>query len=300
MAGLLVSLPGAVTDTSLAQLPLDPLPVAGTILLIDPSNPARATPSTVAAGSTVALPNLASRQALAMGIGTVQSDVDPVLTIGASLSGSVGKMERTSRGGLHGIISATLGDGSTAKSAALDLPTAIKTYVLANPSHSFYFSAWVRYTRSNVSGNQDTDFAIVNIPAGATGNYLLLACGNTDRPTQVETAGRLLGGRAPGAYPVATGNLFRNRAADAWTGTAPVIANLMAGARFGATGFNNTGSNASGYASKILYRLTFEDLTVSGRSYATVDAADLALYTAAFASGGYFNGDTFTDPTTIP
>jgi hypothetical protein len=43
-----------------------------------------------------------------------------------------------------------------------------------------------------------------------------------------------------------------------------------------------------------LYRLYIENLTVSGRTWAEVDAIDYALYQAAFGAGGRFADDTFT------
>jgi len=55
-----------------------------------------------------------------------------------------------------------------------------------------------------------------------------------------------------------------------------------------------------GYFSWIFYRAYMEDLTVSGRTYAQVDAEDLALFTEQFAVGGRYHNDTFTNPTTIP
>lgn len=54
-------------------------------------------------------------------------------------------------------------------------------------------------------------------------------------------------------------------------------------------------------ASRVLYRWYLEDLTVSGRTYAEVLAADYALYQQAFGVGGRYYGDTLpTDPSTIP
>lgn len=46
--------------------------------------------------------------------------------------------------------------------------------------------------------------------------------------------------------------------------------------------------------SYILYRMYLEDLTVSGRTYAQVDAIDYAMWQTAFSAGGKFYGDTFT------
>lgn len=50
----------------------------------------------------------------------------------------------------------------------------------------------------------------------------------------------------------------------------------------------------------MIYRVYIEDLTVSGRTYAQVDSIDFALWQAAFAAGGKFYGDTYTDPSTLP
>jgi len=41
-------------------------------------------------------------------------------------------------------------------------------------------------------------------------------------------------------------------------------------------------------------------MTVSGRTYAEVEAIDYALYQAAFGPGGKFADDTYTNPSTIP
>lgn len=62
----------------------------------------------------------------------------------------------------------------------------------------------------------------------------------------------------------------------------------------GASGYKN---NAPSF---VFYRTYLEDLTLSGRTYAQVSAADLALYNAAFGAGGRYAGDTFTDPATLP
>ncbi|MCF6764112.1 hypothetical protein, partial [Pseudomonas fragi] len=51
--------------------------------------------------------------------------------------------------------------------------------------------------------------------------------------------------------------------------------------------------------SRIIYRAYGEDLTVSGRNYAEVEALDYALFLEAFAPGGKFYGDTFTSPSAL-
>lgn len=52
--------------------------------------------------------------------------------------------------------------------------------------------------------------------------------------------------------------------------------------------------------SAIFYRFYLEDLTLSGRTWAEVDALDARLFASAFAPGGRYYADTFTDPATIP
>lgn len=55
------------------------------------------------------------------------------------------------------------------------------------------------------------------------------------------------------------------------------------------------------WSSFIFYRLYVEDLTVSGRSYVTIDAIDLALYQAAvLTSTGRYYSDTYSAPSTVP
>lgn len=65
--------------------------------------------------------------------------------------------------------------------------------------------------------------------------------------------------------------------------------------------FNAIGGIRERLSSSIFYRAYIEDLTVSGRTYAEVDAIDYALYTKeVLTPGGRYYGDTYTDPATIP
>ena len=55
-----------------------------------------------------------------------------------------------------------------------------------------------------------------------------------------------------------------------------------------------------GKPSRAVYRMYIEDLTVSGRTYAQVDAIDYAQFTKdVLTVGGRYYGDTYTDPTTL-
>lgn len=60
---------------------------------------------------------------------------------------------------------------------------------------------------------------------------------------------------------------------------------------------NNQAVNAS--PSYILYRIYIEDLSLSGRTYEQVKAIDKAEHAKAFAEGGRFYGDSWSDPMTV-
>ncbi len=66
-----------------------------------------------------------------------------------------------------------------------------------------------------------------------------------------------------------------------WSGTAA-----------GAQALNNS-------PSRIIYRIYIEDLNLSGRTYEQVKAIDDAEFNKAFAAGGRFYGDTWSDPATL-
>jgi hypothetical protein len=77
------------------------------------------------------------------------------------------------------------------------------------------------------------------------------------------------------------------------TGSITTLRNTLA--MWGALNAYSTAMGGSTAApSFILYRFYLEDLTVSGRSYAEVDAIDYALWQTDFGAGGRFAGDTFT------
>lgn len=71
--------------------------------------------------------------------------------------------------------------------------------------------------------------------------------------------------------------------------------------QYGATFAPSSGANPYVNPGAFLfYRAYIEDLTVSGRSYAAVDALDYAEYTKQVTTaGGRYYADTYTDPATI-
>lgn len=212
--------------------------------------------------------------------------------------------ERTGKGGLHVATSqagtmVTTGSAGYYNFVSIDLPTAIINYIFANPSHSYYISLWHRITRAALSG-ATSPAAIIGQPSPASRGLIDLPQFGTG-PATATTSYAISGGAYNGVA-----NLLEQLAAT-WGGTAPsgsgasLEKSLFGWGPYlakitGAFGQSN-GLNAS--RSAILYRAYIEDLTVSGRSYATVAAIDAALWATAFGSGGKFNGDTFTAAATL-
>lgn len=267
------TLPVAFAGTNVAELPeykLDPMIYAGSMFLIEPAT--TWTAGIPENGSTVT--NLAADKLEARGF-------DPTLTwyVDAAFSGSAGKLERTTKGGIHGINSKTV-PVANGIGAGVEFPAWFAQYILDNPTHEFAWSAWTNLTRTyGGSGTQ----VVTQMSAGAATNL-----GLDDVPYMGYLSSAVLGNNR--LKKSAVPNVAGMTAAD-------FSANKRQAFAFGRrAGFNNSIASLGSY---IVYRLAVEDLTVSGRSFATFDAQDLAEHTKAFGSGGRYYADTYTDPATI-
>ena len=213
------------------------------------------------------------------------------------------KSERTPKGGIHGIV--TQGGGQTAaESYSLDGPKAVSDYILAHPTHQYYFSLWSLITRAGLASSAaQSPFHFTN-GLGATTNHLFHMQGGVPSPG-FASAPSFRGVKAVPTYTDHTGasivvpmKRFGSIGVQGFVGNAPIAADriqLGVGA-FG--GWNSLNFNVC--PSRIIYRAYGEDLTVSGRAYAEVEALDCALFLEAFAPGGKFYGDTYTAPSTLP
>lgn len=239
----------------------------------------------------VQLNNVACETAAAMiGSGTEATLSTTLITSG--IGTGCGK-ELTPRGGLH-IAARQDGTVTSYQGYRIELPTLIKNYMLANINNDYYVSLWMRTTRAAVEPMSAVGYPLLAITdtTGATGNYLALL-------SSIAPSGTNLLGHRESAGLNGTGNQIRNMARSAPLGTVDDIrAEFLS---WGATGSwaSSLVSNPDDLPSWCLYRAYVEDLTVSGRTYAQVDALDLAAYTTAFASGGRFYGDTLTAPATL-
>lgn len=300
------------TDTTIPVVKDDPiLPNAGALLLLDASTFDAAVPAPGAL-----LPNLAWRQAkAAIGSGdatTLAGRYDR----SATFATSDGKIERTAKGGIHFISSQTaMAAGRGGQITAMD---AIKSYILANLSHGFYFGAWLRLTRAHSSSAVATRLKLAKtgssgynnavramlyrnnsfisgaIPSGSGNGVANIPSQRSISPAVVGDPQRVgMGHDGPIASP------YWGAAVGTTVVSPPAtIAEMDLAFTWGAFDSVNSG-NPLNQSSQVFYRMYFEDLTLSGRTAAQVDAADTVLFNAAFATGGRFASDTYTDPATI-
>lgn len=287
-----------LTDLTAPKLAtIDPiLPDAGALALFDPTHPISQW-GTIDLNSTsaVALPNLAYAQALAM------YPSGNATTLGGSYAKGVdflndstaSKVERTGKGGLHSIFSQTVGDTTKGnRTVTVSFGSGLNAYLLANKAHSFYFAYWGRLTRSStVSGAHSHSQAN---SANDTWTFFTRpgASGDTQYPT---TAARI--GQFGESVLSTTGKTNLPIFQDVAISSSPAAS--ITGSPFRSAAV--TGTDGLKAASMIFYGFYAEDLTVSGRTYAQVNALVKAKYDKDVkTAGGRYYADTFTDPATIP
>ena len=239
------------------------------------------------------VPNVLANKAAAL-LSSSESAMNPTVFRTADLA-SVFLAERTSKGGIYGLITQS-GGQTDARNYILRAPELIRNYVRDNISRGFYVSLWSRTVRNGISTSNPAGQAPFHL-ASSTANFSFhFQTGAAASPTNQlgafndPTAGNYSGLTVPFSRFGALG-------VNANTGTGPGTAPLELGVgNFGAwLGFNSNKAH-----SIIIYRAYIEDLTASGRTFSEVRAIDYALYQEAFAPGGKFHGDTFTDPATLP
>ncbi len=275
-----------LTDMTAPKLAtVDAIESSGSMLLIEPMHPtaqwAAGVPSNGATFQNLYDP---------LGLGNASFE-----EVGAIENGVKGKIERSTKGGLHIIVSQAnaLADGDGAR---IKMSAALLAHVYANLGHDYYISAWDRLTRAN------PNIASASTRDYNTANTISVGIAHAAPTVWNVVSGSSLGSRVLGNT---VGARFANVGAD---GAVMASSTAMNGAglpSWGAPWFTyNQAVRASRngfWTSFVFYRLYIEDMTVSGRTYAEVDAIDHALYTKeVLTPGGRYYGDTFTDPATIP
>lgn len=306
MSGLQIKLPLSFSSPS-EIFKNDPMLAPGSLWLFDASRSFRTTgiPATGAK-----LDNIAFNEAKSvLGSGTEDS-LAGVFTLAPGTGMTV---ERSGKGGIHTIMSSTA--VSAGVGCEVQAPDAVKQYVINNAGHAWYLSAWHLVTRNPKipaeGGGTQHNYGMIKRASWSTAHLGLNYNQNSARwGWSTFTGGR---GAADGlivndtsavvphAGRVAIAYLAKT-VAPFWqsnTGVAPVPPVTPAEYMLGSTvGRIHPSNAAAGAPSKILYRVFLEDLTVSGRTPAEVDAIGTAAFNAAIASGGAFFGDTYTDPAT--
>jgi hypothetical protein len=254
-----------------ARLDFDPiLPLQGALMLVDPSHPYSPMAAGVPANLSY-LPNLAWKQAIAtIGGGAVEADVKPQWKTLNNSQAVAPTVSRTSKGGIY----------TSGQYAGPHHPAKIIDFLIANPTHDFFVSVWGRLDDA-VNASMVSQLAKNGtVPASIAGEaYTLRLDGTGANPS-----GTRLGSRVASKV---NGNFIFNGAFSSSnlsgaTGAQFVSAN-------GAVQFGTYGNLGSG--ARRSYRFYMEDLTVSGRAYAAVDAIDNAEYTKQVltAGGRYYN-----------
>ncbi|SDA14897.1 hypothetical protein [Sphingomonas sp. NFR15] len=215
-------------------------------------------------------------------------------------SASLFMRERTPKGGLHLAISQT-NDNVSGAWQGIDSKARLKNYIFANLAHAYYVSTWESVTRPGVGSSAfPPQQAICDITT-STGRFVTVwtqqdGTGYTFLP-QAGTSQRIGFFDSQAANPNTVGT--RLRAIGVNGATSAVAFSNIAVKPF-VVGHTDAFASASTYgnksASRVLYRTYIEDLTVSGRSYAQVQALDYAAWRDAFGAGGRYAGDTFTPP----
>ncbi|PMD94834.1 hypothetical protein BWI97_15670 [Siphonobacter sp. BAB-5405] len=295
--GQYLKLGGVVTDPSLPFFyPEDSRINKGSLLLVNFANSLGYEGSNPPITGTLVY-NLAWRAAKAM-IGTGDR-TSLSLVANVPFGAAEGKLEFTPKKGLHVITSqVNMGQG---KGFSMLIPPAIMAYLHQySDTHQYYFRISERLTRQPDLNSGDDNRLVIASNSGASGNYLARMAKGGSLPNA--STANSFGGSFSSQSATALGNLFRNVATKAWTGTkqanpADITNRFISVGPVGA--YQSIDVNKS--SSTVLYEIYIEDLTVSGRTYAQAHAAELAIHNADFGAGGRFSGDTIpTDPSTLP
>jgi hypothetical protein len=303
MAGLKIVLPGTFTDTSLPILRDDAILTNGSLVLLDPAHSARPWAAGVPANNA-SIPNIAWKEAAALHGSGTQAEWDQLFQqngVYPGTPGGPGFLERTGKGAFHVCMSQATqsgnGYGITLGNNSTSVTTKLKDYLFAHLDNDYYVSVWERVTRAAVANSVEEPVShFFSNTASATGAFLFMMNRASNSGTGKSEY------NSPALPVTAPGMAFRAMSETAYQNTKPAAALNMATDIFcvgySASGYTAFGQNKA--RSTVFYRAYLEDLTVSGRTFAQVQTLDKALFDAAFAAGGRYYGDTFTDPATYP
>ncbi|UIW10306.1 hypothetical protein [Flyfo siphovirus Tbat2_3] len=293
--GLMIRSNVKITDVNAPMIKVyDKILTRGSLALFDTANPMGGWGSGVPADGA-SIENLALDFIKPLISVSSEAAYHGIISHGAGLTTAKARFERTACGGLHGIVSQSQSINA-GEGFALSIPAGAKRYIVENPNNSYFISVWKRQTRSIrglTDGERKPAFMSIASYPGVDSNYLAVFSKNG-----LNMANRI-GYRGTGADSdlVVNWQGVFNCAGTGLMGTPPELTGDVNGY---ATAFArplNGNSTITGHPSFVFYRFYMEDLTVSGRTYAEVDALDQEMFSEAFDGiTGRYRGDTFSSP----
>lgn len=263
------------------------LAAAGTLIFIEPGHPLDESP---AVAGNVYLSNLAVEQArAATGIVSAgDQGYKPILKIGTA--GTV--VEYSARGGLHVVPVKSAGGGASLSYVAADrsAESLLANWIDANKGHTFFAAQWGRWTRQlGVLTGGGYDLGGI---AGTNSLAQFFARNSSAGEYAYPTDSRRIGQSQENVLNAGLGPYYVD--GGFLSPTASGIATSMRPFR------QQAFTDPAVTPAAILYGYVFEDLTLSGRTYAQASAAWRAKYERDVkTAGGRYSGDTFTNPATI-
>ena len=218
------------------------------------------------------------------------------------------KKELSARGGIHFITSqARATDLSGTETAYYLRPNAVlkqKLYdkIMTNGSPNLFISVWNNVTR-HVTKVDGICGYLAYVAGNTTDTILYLQQDNATIIGVGSTSSSLskLNLTAKNAAIVGQPNFHQANIKDYRGAGINNTRDLkVGGGRISPWGYSITSNQAvNACPSHIVYRIYIEDLNLSGRTFDQVRAIDEAEHAKAFAVGGRFHGDTWSNPATL-
>lgn len=272
------------------------LPDQGAMLLVEPMHPLTKWASGLPVDG-MSVPNLAADGLRALtGVGEPAAMASVVVKDLATANIS---LKRSSKGGVNAArtVASTVGTGMGFK---INYPGAVLQHVKNNPAHNYYASLWMRVTANTAGTHAWSGLSLSSTRDSASGYLFALSNTAVNYPG---LAARLGAKRAPES--IRTGDAdsptyptpwFSSVGAAGYANPSSITLSAAEGVGtskvFGVGGFDPWVMAHSNIVGGTFYRSYLEDLTVSGRSYAEVEALDYAAYTKqVMTAGGRYYGD---------
>lgn len=269
--------------------PVDPSLTDGHLLLLVPGKPVDGY-----WGSGMDIPNLAASRAAA-----ITGNPAPTATVFNTFANAQsGQIERTAKNRPHFMVSkvnnTSNGTPGLGAGGGIQIPQSIRDYIQANPTHDYYVSMGFRLTRA-YTGTSPTVFPLASIKTPDLGGTKI---------TVGITSANALAGTPSSSDPLRLGFTSATLPSDAAEKFAAITSDGYTLSTSLSSVILYLGAINSGTLNKspsiALTRLAIADLTAgTSLSHGGVAAADMDAWSASLSVGGYYNGDTMSDPAVL-